>query len=248
MDVQMPGMSGLEATAMIRKREEGLGTRDWGLERNETDENSQSLITNPQSRSLRVPIIAMTAHARTGDRQRCLAAGMDGYLSKPIDGREMIAVVESLAAGAASANTAAATPLPAETAKPPAPAGFDYGAALKHCLNKPDLLQQMIAFFYKDADTLLPQIHAALEKGELEEVGRLGHRMKGTLVHLAAEAAIQAARRVEQLVLHAAQPAEAEAAVTAFERECQVLKQAVSPHRSTASLPECDPRPPRAES
>ncbi|HEX4001846.1 MAG TPA: response regulator [Candidatus Acidoferrales bacterium] len=72
MDVQMPEMDGFEATTIIRRKEQGTGRR--------------------------VPIIAMTAHALKGDEQRCLAAGMDGYISKPIRTAEMFGTIERVLA------------------------------------------------------------------------------------------------------------------------------------------------------
>jgi CheY-like chemotaxis protein len=70
MDVQMPEMDGLEATSTIRAREKTRGTH--------------------------VPIIAMTAHAMTGDREHCIAAGMDGYVTKPISSAKLLEAIEAV--------------------------------------------------------------------------------------------------------------------------------------------------------
>ncbi len=137
-----------------------------------------------------------------------------------------------------SAGAAATTSSPTEPASSATAAVFDPELALKQCLNKPDMLQEMIGFFFKDVDNLLPQIRAALERGDLAEVGRLGHRLKGTIGHVGAEAARQAALRVERLMLHAGEQPDAEEAVKALERECEVLKQVLSAYQSAASPPE----------
>jgi CheY-like chemotaxis protein len=83
MDIQMPEMDGFEATSIIRQREAGSG--------------------------IRVPIIAITAHAMKGDEENCLEAGMDGYLSKPIDGSKLIEMIERWACP--SSDSAAVRPL-----------------------------------------------------------------------------------------------------------------------------------------
>ncbi len=101
MDVQMPEMDGLEATAAIRKREQQTGTH--------------------------IPVIALTTHALKSDRERCLTAGMDTYLTKPIRADELFQTIESLTPAPASEEIGAAA------AKSPAQV-FDRAAALAHLL------------------------------------------------------------------------------------------------------------------
>lgn len=213
MDVQMPGMNGLEATSLIRQRERGGD---------------------------HVPIIAMTAHTMKDDRDRCLAAGMDGYLAKPVNAQEMIAMAESLAHGAASPGPdapqgdAPQTPayMPAEDEA--GPIVFDPEAALARCFNNADMVREMMRSFFEDAEKLVPQMHAALEQGDLSLIGRLGHRMKGTAMYLGAEAAEQAALRVEQLGRQNRSDAalDADEAVNRLEQQCMALKAALLEYSS----------------
>jgi CheY-like chemotaxis protein len=214
MDVQMPRMDGLEATAAIRKREDG---------------------------QMPVPIIAMTAHAMQGDRDRCLAAGMDGYLPKPINAQELIGLVERLAGGAApGAAVAEATPGPAAISTPATAGVFDPGLALTRCFDNPDMVQEMIQCFLAEVDPLLRQTWAALAKGKLAEVGRLGHRLKGTVFYLGADRAKDAAMLVERFVVSQGDPSEAEEAVDALQRECLVLKAALSAYLQAAEPKKSD--------
>jgi two-component system, sensor histidine kinase and response regulator len=76
MDIQMPGMDGFEATAAIREKEQRFGGH--------------------------IPIVAMTAHALKGDQERCVAVGMDGYVSKPIRTAELFSAIEGLLANKGS--------------------------------------------------------------------------------------------------------------------------------------------------
>lgn len=208
MDVQMPGMDGLEVTAAIRQLEAG---------------------------DSRVPIIAMTAFAMREDRERCLAAGMDGYLSKPVNAQEMIALVESLGkelgAGQGRSVRGIAAMEQSQPAAPEAAAIFDPDAAVAQCYGSKDMAREMIQCFFDDVDNVLPKLRGALEAGDVVEVGRLGHRMKGTVVCLGAASASEAALRVERFCeCPDADTREAEEAIRSLEQACQALKAALVGH------------------
>jgi len=167
MDLQMPEMGGLEATRAIRERE------------------------NHEAR--RLPLIALTAHAMPGDRDRCLEAGMDGYLSKPIDVDDLIATVERFGGGGGGA--AASSPIPkAETNV----ATFDERAALGYAGGDRRLLTEVVTLFRADYPSSLRSIDRALARRDPEALRLAAHRLKGAIAIVGAAASRQIASDLEE--------------------------------------------------
>jgi PAS domain S-box-containing protein len=173
MDVQMPEMDGLEATAIIRR--------------------------NEAAGSQRLPIIAMTAHALAGDRERCIDAGMDGYTSKPINADELFAAIRELAGNQP------------ETILPPACADgdpVDWDAALKTVRGDQRLLTMIVETALGEIPELLAAVRGAVTGGDPQSLRRAAHTIKGSVRYFGANRMTELAARLESLAekenLHAA--------------------------------------------
>ncbi|MGH9433575.1 MAG: ATP-binding protein [Terriglobia bacterium] len=184
MDVQMPGMGGLEATAAIRERERATGQH--------------------------VPIIAMTARAMTTDREECLAAGMDSYVSKPVHAKLLFEAIEEVVlkpvmAGTAPPDHPPAAPLvfPAEmpeTPKMPAlPAVFDLDRALAMREGDSVLLAEMAELFLDGYPKLLRAIRASIQRADADALAAYAHTLKGPVANFGAMAAFEQARNLEMM-------------------------------------------------
>jgi signal transduction histidine kinase/CheY-like chemotaxis protein len=167
MDIQMPEMDGFEATAAIRDSERSSGKH--------------------------IPIVALTAHAMKGDQERCLAAGMDAYVSKPLRVTDLFEAIHRLVPDAietVAVQLAAAAP----TNTP-----FDLRAALSHVEGDDELLREMIGVFLPQVDNLMPVIRAAAENGDSHALNRAAHKLKGSMGLFQATTAIEVAARLEAL-------------------------------------------------
>jgi CheY-like chemotaxis protein len=163
MDVQMPEMNGLEATKAIRDFEKETGRR--------------------------VPIIAMTAHAIKGDREHCLAVGMDGYLSKPINAEELFTTIESLVGHEQPVTAAQEVPSPAQL--------FNAARLMDRVGGDPQLLREVVDLFYQDAEPTVEAIGQALTRNDCAELARISHRLKGALTNLELRQAAELAGQLE---------------------------------------------------
>jgi PAS domain S-box-containing protein len=172
MDIQMPEMDGFAATAAIREREKLTGGH--------------------------VPIVALTAHAMKGDRDRCLAAGMDAYLSKPLRANELFqAMARVVPVDAGHAKEAPAGNRPVKADGRPAESVFDSAAALAHFEGDWESLQEVIGLFATQAGKLLPAIRRAAECRDGDGLERFAHKLKGSLASLGAHRASAAALALE---------------------------------------------------
>jgi two-component system sensor histidine kinase/response regulator len=193
MDVQMPEMNGFEATAAIRQKEKATGQH--------------------------LPIIAMTAHALKGDRERCLAAGMDDYIAKPIQAMEFLAAVEGVLLPGVERR--ASVP-----AGPPAEEIFDRAAALARVDGDVKLLEELAGLFLADSARLLSAVAEAVARADAEALEHAAHALKSSVGNFAARAAYAAAARLEMLGRHG-DLAEAQEAYAALRQEIERLRSAL---------------------
>ncbi|HZU41380.1 MAG TPA: response regulator [Terriglobales bacterium] len=170
MDVQMPELDGFGATAAIRAQEKAKGKH--------------------------IPIIAMTAHALKGDRERCLEGGMDGYISKPVNFAEVRETLERVSEQAAGERAALA-----ETSPQPAPIVakdiWDPEMALARVDGDRALFREVVDIFRQEGPKLLQKLETALLASDIEAVQRAAHSIKGEVSYFAAPNAVEAAKTIE---------------------------------------------------
>jgi PAS domain S-box-containing protein len=167
MDVQMPEIDGLEAASAIRREEAAYGGH--------------------------IPIVAMTAYVMKGDRESCLAAGMDRYIAKPIRAQELFETVETIAVP---------EEMPAQVPPAQMPGldkAFDETAALACIGEDRELLAELAGLFVRECPRLLADIEAALAQGSPVLLKGAAHALKGAVDNFGAVPTYAAAQKLETM-------------------------------------------------
>jgi CheY-like chemotaxis protein len=165
MDVQMPVMTGLEAVAAIREKERTTGDH--------------------------IPIIALTAHAMNGDRERCLDAGMDRYLAKPIRARELLTSIDNLISGLPDT--------PPGLPDQPSRSVLNHAGMLDCVGGNKGLLRSVIGVFLRNCPDLVSRIHFAVAERDGGALRIAAHTLRGAASTFLTASAIQSVVRLEQM-------------------------------------------------
>jgi PAS domain S-box-containing protein len=171
MDVQMPEMGGLEATQLIREKEKSTGEH--------------------------LPIVAMTAHAMSGDRERCIASGMDGYLAKPIDPKSFLQTVEGISQQVAqTGSTRPETEAPKESGD--GRRALDAEALLERFSGNRKLLRSIVKTFRADCPKMMARIRSGLGAHDAGLLAEGAHALKGSVGNFGPTAALDTIQEMEK--------------------------------------------------
>jgi CheY-like chemotaxis protein/HPt (histidine-containing phosphotransfer) domain-containing protein len=175
MDVMMPEMDGLEATRHVRERQAG-GANGF---------------------SSRIIVVAMTAHAMQGDREKCLAAGMDDYLSKPVRPKDVRSMIEKWAGLATDAvpASAPATAVSEKSGEPP----VDMSRMMDLTDGNMDQLRELVDMYFKQTQTQIGQMREAVRAGNADQARRLAHSCAGASATLGMMRLVPRLRELEKL-------------------------------------------------
>jgi two-component system, sensor histidine kinase and response regulator len=199
MDVRMPEMNGFEATARIREAETQTGGH--------------------------IPIVAMTAHAMKGDREKCLEAGMDGYISKPIQPKKLFETIDAVLPERLEEDEDVWIGAPAKaTALEPV---LDEQELLDRVQGNREFLSQLVAMLFDSLPKRLGAISEAIARHDAGALEDAAHSIKGALANLTATRAATAAFRLERMGA-VGELAGAETAFQSLLQEVEILRPALA--------------------
>ncbi|MEW6050458.1 MAG: PAS domain S-box protein [Candidatus Zixiibacteriota bacterium] len=168
MDVQMPDLDGYEATRVIRR--------------------SEQLYEN------HLPVVAMTAHAMDGDREKCLAAGMDDYIPKPIDSRLLLQILERHCGALTGSPVGAPSPSFSLSSSLFDPADLDQIVA-----GDGALLEEIISIFLRVAPDMIAQLESAVTTQDAARIEQLAHKLRGSVANFRAQPVMSIAQEIETM-------------------------------------------------
>ena len=174
MDVQMPVMDGLETTRKIR------ANREWAD----------------------LPIIAMTAHAMSGDKERCIDAGMNGYVSKPVQPVSLVATIERFLNHEPEEDLVEDATVPDATGAEEDPQLLDRKQAARELDHDPELVATMIALFLQLAPERMEKLNAAANHRDYITLSREAYRLRSAADRIAARSVVESAKSIEEAAKH----------------------------------------------